>query len=83
MALSPPAIPLTVHVMPGDGVPEAVIAAVKTCALPAGTLADAGETLTTMSSFNAMLANALAVASALLAAVMVSVGLDGRIAGAV
>jgi hypothetical protein len=79
----PPAIPFTLQLTPAakPAVPE--IFAVKTCAPPVGTLAVAGETVTTMSSFRLTLAEALARASAWLTAVTVTLAGDGRVAGAV
>lgn len=81
--LLPPAIPFTVHVTPVAGLPEAATAAVKTCVPPAETLAEGGETPTTMSSRRATLAGAESVESTALTAVIDTAGFAGRMAGAV
>lgn len=79
----PPAIPLTLHATPSAGLPEAVTLVVKTCNVPAAIVTDGGETLTTMSSCSAMVADALAAGSATLVAVIAIVAAAGRTAGAV
>ena len=81
--LLPPAIPFTLHVTPVAGLPEPLTAAMNTCVLPAGTVAEPGATLTAMSSCSATLAVALAVESATLVALTLTAPPAGRIAGAV
>lgn len=80
---SPPTTPLTAHVTPVAGFPEPVTVAVNTCVPPIRTVADAGEILTAISSFNVTVAVALALESAALVALIVTVVVAGRIAGAV
>ena len=79
----PPAIPLTLQVTPGAGLPEAKIAAEKICSPPPGTLAEAGETVTTILSVRLTAADALAELSAALTAVTVMLGDRGIVPGAV
>lgn len=79
----PPAIPFTLHEKPAAGFPVADMLAVNTCSLPVGMLTVLGATITAMLSSNVTTAEPLACASAWLTAVTVTLGGDGRIAGAV
>jgi len=79
----PPAIPFTLQVKPAAGLPVAVMLAVNTCAPPVGTLTVPGATTTAMSSFKLTFAEPLACPSAWLTAVTVTLGGDGKFAGAV
>lgn len=79
----PPAIPLTLQLRPAAKPPVPEMLAVNTCAPPVGTLAVAGETVTTISSLRLTLAEALACASAWLTAVTVTFACDGIVVGAV
>ena len=79
----PPAIPLTLQATPVTELPEPETDAVKTCAPPVGTVAVSGEIFTVMLSVSVTFAEPETVASAALIAVMVTPGVDGRIAGAV
>jgi hypothetical protein len=82
-AAFPPAIPLTLHARPVAALPEPEMVVVKTCAPPVGTTAVIGEIFTTMVSVNVTIAEPEAVVSAVLVAVMMTLGGDGRLAGAV
>jgi hypothetical protein len=79
----PPATPFTLQVTSVAGLPVPVTLAVNTCAAPVATLTGLGATLTTMSSLRLTPAAALACESALLTASTVTLGGDGRFAGAV
>jgi hypothetical protein len=79
----PPAIPLTLHARPVAALPDPEMFAVKTCAPPVGTVAAGGEIVTVMLSVNETVAEPDTVTSAALIAVIVKLGGDGRIAGAV
>ena len=79
----PPAIPFTLHATAGAKTPDPETFAVKTWPPPLGTVALSGEILTVMSSFRVIAAEPVAAASAWLTAVTVTLGGDGRIAGAV
>lgn len=79
----PPAIPFTLHVTPGAGLPLAAIVAEKSCPPPAGTVTDAGVTVTTMSSLIVTVAAALPAESAALTAAIVTAAFDGIVDGAV
>jgi hypothetical protein len=79
----PPAIPLTLHARPVAAPPEPETFVVKTCAPPVATTAVIGEIFTAMLSVNVTVAEPDAFASAELIAVMVAVGVAGRIVGAV
>ena len=83
MIALPPTTPFTLHEIPSAGLPEAVRVALKTCAVPVGTVAASGEIFTAMLSVIVTVAEPEAVASAVLIAVIVTLGDDGRIAGAV
>jgi hypothetical protein len=61
----------------------AEILAVKICAPPAGTVTGEGDTVTTISSFNATVTEAFAEESAALSAVIVKPAGAGMVAGAV
>lgn len=78
----PPAMPLTLQVTVVFGLPLPITVAEKTCAPPVDTVADAGATLTAMSSFNVTLADELACASVTLVAVTVMSSFAGKIDGA-
>jgi hypothetical protein len=78
----PPAIPFTLHVTPIAGSPVPVTFAAKGCVPPVETVAEAGDTLTTMLSSRFTVAEAVARASAWLAAATVTLAGFGRIAGA-
>lgn len=79
----PPAIPLTLQLTPVATLPAPDTLAVNTCSPPVGTLAVIGETVTVTLSCKLTLAVSLACGSAWLTAVTVTLGGDGRIAGAV
>ena len=83
VAAFPPTTPFTAHATPIAGLPDPVTVAVNVCAAPSRTVGEAGETVTAMSSCNVTVAVALALGSAALTAVIVTVLVDGRIVGAV
>ncbi len=78
----PPAMPFTLHATPAAEPLVAEMLAVNTCSPLVGTLAVAGATVTTMLSFKFTIAEPFASASAWLIAVTVTLGGDGKIAGA-
>jgi hypothetical protein len=79
----PPAIPLTLQITPGVALPIADRVDVKACPPPAGTVTLAGETVTTILSWSAIVADSLAELSAALTAVIVTFGADSITPGAV
>jgi len=83
MIAFPPATPFTLQEIPVAGLPDAVRVALKTCAVFVGTVASSGEIFMAMLSVIVTVAEPEAVASAALIAVIVTLGDDGRIAGAV
>jgi len=79
----PPATPFTLQVTPVAAPTVAEKLAVNTCSPLVGTLTAGGATVTTMSSDKPTIAPPLAFVSAWLTAVTVTLGGDGKIAGAV
>ena len=75
----PPMMPLALHVTPCAGLPVAEIEAMNVCAPPTGTLADAGETVTTMLSVRVTAEEPLAESLAMLTAVTLIVGVEGKV----
>jgi hypothetical protein len=79
----PPAMPFTLQATGFDEEPEPVTLTVNACPEPVETLAEVGEIMTTMPSVSVMTADAVALLSALLVAVIVIVGGEGIAPGAV
>ena len=79
----PPAIPFTLQVTVATGFPVAVRLMLNTCAPPAGTEIDVGETWIAMSSCSVTIADADTCGFALLIAVTMALAGEGKIPGAV